>query len=943
MPFFFGNPALLSDGTNGPVAVKASGAAAARTDPALVTAASPNSVAIPGYAAYGYYGSTGYWFTTTPSAPIVDGEGALAVRGNVTSDDISLYDCFSNAIPTNLTGTCAFTNGSAVVTGTGTSFLTQLNYFSYVKVSSDSETFYARVVSIQSNTQLTLANVYGGTSGTGQTGVFSNYVTTTGSGSIAVGSSNIVLGSGTTSANVTGIFTAVDYLPIQFSFVLNNLSQRIANQNFVIGLQDTINATPSRQAVFVFNGTNNAQVIIQTSDAASVQVNSTTITLPNSLTTASKITFCILARQTGVYFYANGILVGSNLAQIPNFYVGLNAVAYWTNTGTPASNTTASIDTFLVRDFEDIQVTSILSDGVNAATIKPGGIAATSGDTAVVVAISPNNTFSIGGASTPGDGFANPTTAMLSESFGMLFNGTTWDRARGTAAAGAWVQGGGVAGSAIVGNPVRIGGSDGTNTQSLYVASTGGIRIDNWLGSAAPTVGSKTSANSVPVVIASDQAGVTVISGTAANFKAQVVGISLAMADGASNTELVVQAQGFLFGYNGTTWDRIRSAGTASDAVATVTTGTLYTEAFNMGWNGTTWDRSRTGGTAADGVATQTTGVNYSDSFLMGWNGTTWDRVHATAAAGLWVQGGGVAGSAIVGNPVRIGGSDGTNTQSLYVAATGGIRLDNWLGSTAPTVGSKTSANSLPVVIASDQATVPVTATPVADTTPATQNITAQDVASTTTVVAYGQSFITGTPTAGSAATFAVPTWESGHLLITGTWTGTLVFEASPDGGTTWVTRRLQVEGVNGMCVSTTANLAGIIGLVAITHVRVRSTAAWTGTATIRLVQSVGVSVVLNVAASQAVTAGTPTITQVASSATSVTLKAANAGRFGLTIQNDSTSTLYVAFGATASTTSYTVKMTAGQYYEVPFQYSGVISGIWSSANGYAYVTELTQ
>lgn len=42
-----------------------------------------------------------------------------------------------------------------------------------------------------------------------------------------------------------------------------------------------------------------------------------------------------------------------------------------------------------------------------------------------------------------------------------------------------------------------------------------------------------------------------------------------------------------------------------------------------------------------------------------------------------------------------------------------GGRLDSntgsWLGSTAPTVGSKTSANSVPVVVASDQAAIPVT------------------------------------------------------------------------------------------------------------------------------------------------------------------------------------------------------------------------------------------
>jgi len=47
-----------------------------------------------------------------------------------------------------------------------------------------------------------------------------------------------------------------------------------------------------------------------------------------------------------------------------------------------------------------------------------------------------------------------------------------------------------------------------------------------------------------------------------------------------------------------------------------------------------------------------------------------------------------------------------------FPAALVGGRLDAnvgaWLGSTAPTVGSKTSANSIPVVIASDQAAVPI-------------------------------------------------------------------------------------------------------------------------------------------------------------------------------------------------------------------------------------------
>lgn len=88
--------------------------------------------------------------------------------------------------------------------------------------------------------------------------------------------------------------------------------------------------------------------------------------------------------------------------------------------------------------------------------------------------------------------------------------------------------------------------------------------------------------------------------------------------------------------------------------------------------------------------------------------------------------------------------------------------------------------------------------------------------------------------------------------------------------------------------------------------------------------------------------APTGTLSNVASSATSVTLLAANVARQGATIYNDSTQVLYAKFGATASATSFTVLMVAAAYYEVPFGYTGIIDGIWASANGNARVTEIT-
>jgi hypothetical protein len=86
----------------------------------------------------------------------------------------------------------------------------------------------------------------------------------------------------------------------------------------------------------------------------------------------------------------------------------------------------------------------------------------------------------------------------------------------------------------------------------------------------------------------------------------------------------------------------------------------------------------------------------------------------------------------------------------------------------------------------------------------------------------------------------------------------------------------------------------------------------------------------------------TTTLTNVASSATTVNLAASNANRRGLTIYNDSTQILYVKLGITASTTSFTIKLGPDMYYEVPFNYTGIIDGIWASANGFARLTEVT-
>jgi len=89
----------------------------------------------------------------------------------------------------------------------------------------------------------------------------------------------------------------------------------------------------------------------------------------------------------------------------------------------------------------------------------------------------------------------------------------------------------------------------------------------------------------------------------------------------------------------------------------------------------------------------------------------------------------------------------------------------------------------------------------------------------------------------------------------------------------------------------------------------------------------------------------TPSQSTVADTATSTTLLASNSNRLGATIANDSSAVLYVLLGSgTASATNYSVRMVQYSYYEVPFNYTGQIVGVWASdpGDGAARITELS-
>lgn len=85
----------------------------------------------------------------------------------------------------------------------------------------------------------------------------------------------------------------------------------------------------------------------------------------------------------------------------------------------------------------------------------------------------------------------------------------------------------------------------------------------------------------------------------------------------------------------------------------------------------------------------------------------------------------------------------------------------------------------------------------------------------------------------------------------------------------------------------------------------------------------------------------TANLSNVAASATSVSILAANPNRTGLILCNDSSSAMYLKYGTTASTSSFTYKIPANSNFEMAFPiFRGAIDAIWDSATGNARVTE---
>lgn len=152
-----------------------------------------------------------------------------------------------------------------------------------------------------------------------------------------------------------------------------------------------------------------------------------------------------------------------------------------------------------------------------------------------------------------------------------------------------------------------------------------------------------------------------------------------------------------------------------------------------------------------------------------------------------------------------------------------------------------------------------------ADLAPANQSITAFDAATTSLAGANGQLFYFGTPTAGSAASYALSGQATvavqANILGAG---GTLVVEASSDGGTAWFRPNVHQTSTQFYTNGFTSPFEATLSVAGFTNIRVRAITSWTGTGTIIVRESQHTR---NVIVSEALPTGTNSIGQVTANA----------------------------------------------------------------------------
>lgn len=306
----------------------------------------------------GYSGSP-----DTSNQPLhVDPSGALITRGAVTTDEGTFRVNFANT-------SLAVTIGTVTISGnvvTGTGFLSaDVHYKDYFKLDADGESAWMGIDSVDSDTQITLRLTYvGGSSGAASRALV-RPVTGSG-GSITIASGQATLTTGTTINSITRIVRDMDFAPLVYR-TRASFSQRIANQTFRIGGSQVFTTTDRWFARFKVDGTTNTTVICETgrnptTTPSASETESTTITIPFGLTTATLLDYRVEQLTESVRFFVSSVMVAEHTKVIPSQHDEMEfAVTAVNGASAPASTTTVVVDYMTGKNHNKLEV-GIMSD-----------------------------------------------------------------------------------------------------------------------------------------------------------------------------------------------------------------------------------------------------------------------------------------------------------------------------------------------------------------------------------------------------------------------------------------------------------------------------------------------------------------------------------------------------------------------------------------------------
>ncbi len=247
-------------------------------------------------------------------------------------------------------------------------------------------------------------------------------------------------------------------------------------------------------------------------------------------------------------------------------------------------------------------------------------------------------------------------------------------------------------GAAVAGNPVLVAGSDGTNARSIRTATDGTVRVDPTGTTTQPVSGTVTANQGGSWTVAATQSGTwTVQPGNTANTtpwlttisqggnSATVTASNALKVDGSAVTQPVSSTQlpaalvggrldsniGAWLGSTAPTVGQKTMANSIPIAISSDQTaipasqsGTWTVQQGTPPWSVV--------GPGATGAALSGNPVRVAGS-----DGTNTRNIVTDTSGRLLVSGAAADGAAVTGNPVLIAGQDGINTQSIFTDTTG--------------------------------------------------------------------------------------------------------------------------------------------------------------------------------------------------------------------------------------------------------------------------------